>query len=129
MNGRPRNDAGSAGTAGRAPFLTEAALVLSLAGAILTIEGAHGGVAACLILAAAVLGCGWAVTGWIRGMETTYALALCLGTGVAIWIVTALLCLETGLFAPRPVVSTVLVAAVASNLALAGRSDRGVGPR
>ena len=100
------------------------ACVLCSTGALVTLAHLHDIVTPFVILAGAVLGCGWAVTGWLDGKDAAYAASLAIAAGIALVILVSLVSIELAWWHPTSVVGVMLALAAVSNVGIAYRDAR-----
>ena len=100
------------------------ALILCAAGSVFALSHARGPVAAFVILGGSVLGCGWAITGWIDTRDAAYAASLAIAAGVALVMVVSLVSIELAWWHPVTVVGVVSAVAALGNCALSYRDTQ-----
>jgi hypothetical protein len=97
------------------------ALILCAAGSVFALSHTHGPVAAFIILAGSVLGCGWAITGWIDTRDAAYAASLAMAAGLALVMVVSLVSIELAWWHPVIVVGVMSAIAALGNGGLSYR--------
>ena len=91
------------------------AATLCLAGSVVAFADIRGPIAPFLVLGGAVLGCGWAMTGWLDTQDAAYAASLAVGAGIALIIVISMMAVELTWWHPVVVVGVLSVGAALGN--------------
>ncbi|HLM95252.1 MAG TPA: hypothetical protein VK283_03005 [Acidimicrobiales bacterium] len=97
------------------------AAIACLAGSVVAFADIRGPIAPFVVLAGAVLGCGWAMTGWLDTRDAAYAASLTVAAGIALIIVISMIAVELGWWHPVIVVGVLSVGAALSNGGLSYR--------
>ncbi len=95
-------------------------VVLSLtctAAACVVLTDIHTPVRPILILVALVIGCGWAICGWLNLPDFGYSAALTIATGISLWIAISMGAVELKWWHPAVTVGVGLILATLSNIA------------
>jgi hypothetical protein len=109
----------------RVRLLIDVLAAASCAGTLAVIQGhLHSPARPAVTLVALVVGCGWAITGWLGLKEFSYAATVTLATGIALWMLVSLVSVEVHWWHPNTTVAVALVVAGLSNAVLAVSEPR-----
>jgi len=87
------------------------------AGFVVVLANFHTPVRSVLVLVALVIGCGWAVCGWMDLPEFAYAIALTIAAGISLSMAVSMVAVELKWWHPNATVGVVLLLAAILNIA------------
>ena len=93
-------------------------------GAVFALANVRGVAIPFVLLTGAVLGCGWAATGWMDARDAAYAASLAIAAGIALLILVSIVSLEAAWWHPAVTVGVMLALAAVGNAAIACRDAR-----
>lgn len=91
------------------------AAILCMTGSIFAFADVREPIAPSVVLVGAVLGWGWAITGWIDIEDVAYAASLAIGAGIALIIVISMIGVEVAWWHPVIVVGVLSAGAALSS--------------
>jgi hypothetical protein len=97
------------------------AAILCMAASVVAFADIRGPIGPFIVLAGAVLGCGWAMTGWLDTRDVAYAASLAVAAGISLIIVISMMAVQLTWWHPVVVVGILSVGAALGNAGLSYR--------